>query len=184
MKELDKNVKRKYSFTEYNPDWKFHFSAIKDYLISVFKDKALGVEHVGSTSIEGMKAKPLIDVLIVVGKMESFQEQINSMVKDGYEWGENYIAPNTLIFFKLGPDGEKLENIHVCEKDSAKARQFIVMRDYLRNHPERAKGYSELKEKNVLLYPGDYPAYRAAKDSFLKQLEKEAYEWGDNKKII
>ncbi len=104
------------------------------------------------------------------------------MVKDGYEWGENYIEPNTLIFFKLGPDGEKLENIHVCEEDSAKVRQFIVTRDYLRNHPGRAKEYSELKEKNVLLYPDDYPAYRAAKDPFLKQLEKDAYEWGDNNK--
>lgn len=177
MKELDKTIKRKYSISDYDPHWKYTFSIIKDFLWSVFGDKAIQIEHVGSTSVEGMKAKPLIDILIIVEKMEVFQMQKDIMVNAGYEWGENYIAPNTIIFFKLGPDGEKLENIHVCEKGSAKARQFIVMRDYLRTHPEKVQEYSELKEKNVTLYPDDYPAYREAKAPFLKQLEKEAYEW-------
>lgn len=177
MNELDKNIKRKYSFSEYNPNWKLQFSTIKDFLLTVFGDKALAIEHVGSTSVEGMKAKPLIDVLVVVEKMELFQEEKDKMIKVDYEWGENYIAPNTLIFFKMGPDGEKLENIHVCEKGSAKERQFIVMRDYLRTHPQKVKEYSDLKEKNVSMYPNDYPTYRAAKAPFLKQLEIEAYEW-------
>lgn len=153
------------------------FSTIKDFLLTVFGDKALAIEHVGSTSIEGMKAKPLIDALVVVDKMELFQEVKDKMIKAGYEWGANYIAPNTLIFFKMGPDGEKLENIHVCEQGSAKERQFVVMRDYLRNHSQKVKDYSDLKEKNVSLYPNDYPAYRAAKAPFLEQLEIEAYEW-------
>lgn len=177
MKELDKNIKRKYSFSDYDPNWKVQFSSIKDFLFEVFGDKAITIEHVGSTSVEGMKAKPLIDALVVVEKMEPFQEQKDRMNKAGYEWGENYIAPDTLIFFKLGLDGEKLENIHVCEKGSAKERQFIVMRDYLRTHPQKVKEYSDLKEKNVSLYPSDYPAYRAAKAPFLGQLEREAYEW-------
>ncbi len=177
MKELDKNTKRKYLFSEYDPNWKVQFSSIKEFLFDVFGDKAITIEHVGSTSIEGMKAKPLIDVLVLINKMEVFQEEKDKMIKAGYEWGENYIAPNTLIFFKLGPDGEKLENIHVCEKGSAKESQFIVMRDYLRTYPEKAKEYSSLKEKNVSLYANDYPAYRAAKVPYLEELEKEAYEW-------
>ncbi len=124
-----------------------------------------------------MKAKPLIDVLVVVEKIEPFQEQKDKMTEAGYEWDENYIAPNTLLFFRLGPDGEKLENIHVCERGSAKESQFIVMRDYLRAHPQKVKEYSDLKEMNALLYPSDYPAYRAAKAPFLQKLEREAYEW-------
>jgi GrpB-like predicted nucleotidyltransferase (UPF0157 family) len=113
----------------------------------------------------------------VVEKMEPFQEQKNIMAKEGYECGENYIAPNTVIFFKMGSDGEKLENIHVCEQGSAKVHQFLAMRDYLRTHPDKAKEYSDLKELNASLYPNDYPAYREAKTPFLNQLEKEAYEW-------
>ncbi len=177
MKELDKTIKRKYTISEYNPNWKLKFSSIKDFLMVVFGDKAIQIEHVGSTSIEEMKAKPLIDVLVTVEEVEPFLEQKDEMVEAGYEWGENYIEPNSIIFFKLGFDGEKLENIHVCKKGSMKARQFIVMRDYLRTHPEKVKAYSDLKELNVSLYPDDYPAYREAKAPFLNQLEKEAYEW-------
>lgn len=183
MKELDKNIKRKYFLLEYNPDWKIQFSSIKNLLISVFGDKLIAVEHVGSTSIEGMKAKPLIDILIVVEKSELFQEQKDMMVKAGYEWGKDYIGPNTLIFFKLGPDGEKLVNIHMCEKNSEKIPKFVVIRDYLKTHPEKAKEYSDLKEKNFLLHPNDYPAYREAKAPFLKQMEEEAYEWDKSNKI-
>lgn len=177
MKELDKNIKRKYFFSKYDPNQKVQFSLIKDLLSDIFGDKAIDIQHIGSTSIEGMKAKPLIDVLVIVEKIELFQEQKDKMIKAGYEWGENYIAPNTLIFFKLGSDGEKLENIHICEKGSAKERQFIIIRDYLKTHPEKVKEYSNLKEKNASLYPNDYPAYRAVKAPYLEELEKEAYKW-------
>lgn len=176
MTELDKNIKRKYSISEYNPEWVNQFGVIKNLLTEVFGSKALRIEHVGSTSILGMKAKPLIDVLVVVEKMESFEKEKDLMVADGYEWGEDYIAPNTLLFFKLGVDGEKLENIHVFEKDAPKTRQFIMMRDFFRTHPEKVEEYSQLKETNARAFPDDYPAYRAAKAPFLSVIEKEAYE--------
>lgn len=151
MKTLDKNLKRKYSFSEYDPRWKLQFLSIKDFLQNVFNDKAISIEHIGSTSVEGMKAKPLIDILITVGEMEEFKEQKNKMLEAGYEWGENYIAPNSLIFFKVGSDGEKLENIHVCTKRSPKARQFLVMRDYLRTHPQKVIEYSVKREERFSL---------------------------------
>ena len=95
----------------------------------------------------------------------------------GYKWGENYIEPNTIIFFKEKENGEKTENIHVCEKGSPKAIQFIQTRDYLRIHPERAKAYGELKENLKKQYPNDYPAYRAGKQSFLDETERLTYVW-------
>lgn len=180
-KELDKNIKRKYSLSEYDPNWVNKFNSIKVFLSDVFKNKALKIEHVGSTSIPGMRAKPLIDIVLVVSKMEDFNTEKEQMTKAGYEWGENYIAPNTLLFFKLGSDGDKLENIHVCEVGAPKERQFIIMRDYFRSHPNKAKEYSDLKLKNTKLYPYDYPAYRAAKAPFLQKMEIEAYEWFSKK---
>jgi GrpB-like predicted nucleotidyltransferase (UPF0157 family) len=180
-KELDKNIKIKYSLSEYDPNWVNKFNSIKVFLSDVFKNKALKIEHVGSTSIPGMRAKPLIDIVLVVSKMEDFNTEKEQMIKAGYEWGENYIAPNTLLFFKLGSDGDKLENIHVCEVGAPKERQFIIMRDYFRSHPNKAKEYSDLKLKNTKLYPYDYPAYRAAKAPFLQKMEIEAYEWFSKK---
>ena len=177
MKQREKDVKRLYSIDPYNPEWVSKFNSIKTTLQEIFKEKALAIEHVGSTSIPGMKAKPLIDVLVIVEKIESFDEQKRKMEELGYEWGENYIEPNSLIFFKEGEGRRKTENIHVCENNSLKAIQFIQTRDYVRAHPERAVAYSELKEKLKNLYPDDYPAYRTGKQSFLDETERLAYEW-------
>jgi GrpB-like predicted nucleotidyltransferase (UPF0157 family) len=175
--KLDKNIKRKYFLENYNPMWVEKFNTIKILLQSIFKEKALKVEHVGSTSISGMKAKPIIDVLVVVEKIEDFLEEREKMISNGYLWEEEYIGPNTQLFYKTAEDGSKTENIHICEKDSPKEKQFLVMRDFFRTFSEKAKEYSDLKEKNQLLYPDDYPAYREAKASFLEKIEQEAYSW-------
>jgi GrpB-like predicted nucleotidyltransferase (UPF0157 family) len=178
---LDKNIKRKYYLQNYDPNWVKKFDSIKLFLQSVFGDKALKIEHVGSTSIPNMKAKPIIDILVVVEKMEEFLEQREKMISAGYEWGENYIAPNTQLFFKMAQDGSKTENIHICEIGAPKEKQFLVMRDFFRSFPEKAKEYSDLKEKNFALNPDDYPAYREAKAPFLAKMEQEAYEWYGSK---
>lgn len=178
MKILDKNLKRKYNFSNYDPMWISKFEGIKAFIEGVWQS-AISIEHIGSTSVPGMKAKPIIDVLITVDKMYDFSSEKQKMENAGYEWGENYIAPNSLIFYRLGEGDEKIENIHVVEKGSAKEKQFMTMRDYLRSHPDKVKEYSDLKDKNRKLYPDDYPAYREAKRPFLENLEQEAYRWSE-----
>jgi len=173
-------IKRKYSFSEYDPNWVNQFNDIKNFLMGIFGDAVVQIEHVGSTSIPGMKAKPIIDVLVVVNNMQDFAKEKEQMVSAGYEWGANYIAPNTLIFFKQNPGGEKTENIHVCEAGSQKEKQFIIMRDFFRAHPEKARQYTDLKEKNSQIYSDDYPAYRSAKKPFLDEIEQEARKWEES----
>ncbi len=184
MKELDRNIQRKYSLSNYDSNWVNQFNSIRQLLLGVFGDKAIRIEHVGSTAIFGMKAKPIIDVLVVIEKIEDFTKEKEEMLKAGYDWGDNYIAPNTVIFFRLGKDGERLEHIHVCERDAPKTRQFLVMRDFFRAFPEKAKQYSDLKETNFKKYPNDYLAYRYAKSSFLDQIEREAYYWEESNKNL
>lgn len=178
--ELDKNVKRKYYLQDYDPNWVKKYEERKLFLQSVFGDLAVKIEHVGSTSIPAMKAKPVIDILVVVQKMEEFLPEREKMLSAGYEWGENYIAPSTQIFFKTTEDGSKTENIHICQAGSPKEKQFLIMRDFFRTFPEKAKEYAYLKEKNFSLHPDDYPAYREAKASFLERVEQEAYRWFEN----
>ena len=180
----NKDLKRQYSIQPYNPEWISQFESIREKLLLIFKDKIISLEHVGSTSIPGMSAKPLIDVLIQVRHIEPFTEEKKAMEALGYLWGENYIEPDSLLFYKENHEGKsKTENIHVCVKDSEKALQFIQTRDYVRSHPERASAYSELKKKLVLQYPGDYPAYRAGKKSFLDETERLTTEWLKNQKV-
>lgn len=180
VNKKNKHVHRKYSLSNYDPNWISKFDSIKELLLKLFGDKALKIEHVGSTSVPGMKAKPLIDILVVVEKLESFEQEKELMTQAGYEW-HYYHDPDGLTFSKFGPDGEKLEGVHLCEESSLWVRQFIVVRDYSRAHPEKAKEYSKLKQKIVEMYPNDYSAYRNAKAPFLEQLKQEAYLWEEGK---
>ncbi|MCB9806030.1 GrpB family protein [Candidatus Nomurabacteria bacterium] len=175
--KLDKNKHRPFVVEDYDPNWVLRFEEIKKDLLKVFGSKAEMVEHIGSTSIVGMKAKPVIDVLVVVDNVESLEEEIKGMELCGYLCGRDYIAPRTIIFFKENEQGQKTINIHVCEEDSYKIKQFLTTRDYLRSHPDRAKLYSDLKEKNAELYKDDYPSYRLAKQEFVDETERLANEW-------
>lgn len=179
---LDKMQKRPYAVEAYNADWVSRFDEIKKVLEGVFGPKAIAIEHIGSTSVFGMSAKPIVDVLVVVNKIESFVREREEMSKLGYENDDNYIAPETIIFFKTGDGDKKTENIHVCVKDSPKAVQFVTTRDYLKTHPERARGYSDLKIGLNKKFPNDYPAYRAAKKDFVDETERLTQEWIKNKK--
>lgn len=175
--ELDKNLKRKYLLEPYNSDWVTKFEDIKKNLKIVFGEKALQIEHIGSTSIPNMFAKPLIDILVVVENIDSLSQETLAMEQEGYLHGRDYIEPRSLIFFKMTTEEQKLENIHVCEKGSFKSKQFLIMRDFFRTFPEKSKEYSDLKRKNFEEFPEDYPAYRAAKTPFLEKTEQEAYAW-------
>jgi GrpB-like predicted nucleotidyltransferase (UPF0157 family) len=180
MRKLDKNENRKYYFRTYDVGWIGQFSEIKASIQKSFGSAALQIEHIGSTSVEGMSAKPLIDVLVIVNDTRTLSEETSHMEQAGYEWGKDYIEPNSILFFKTGSEGEKIQNIHVLSVGSQKARQFLVTRDFLRTHPKRAQAYSKLKEANMKLYPDNYIAYRAAKDGFLQKLEYDAYSWDEN----
>ena len=169
----DRNI-NKYSLVPYDPNWPKQFEQLRTMLLGVFGEKALQVEHIGSTAITGMVAKPIIDALVIVEKMEDFMREKQAMTDKGYEYKENYIASDTVLFFKVNVEGEKVENIHVCEKDSPKAKHFLVMRDFFRTFPDKARAYSDLKKANAERYPDSYSDYRAAKKSFLDQIEKEA----------
>ena len=150
-------------------------------LKDVFGDQAQKIEHVGSTSVPGMKAKPIIDVLVVVKSVDEIQNKKEAMFARGYQLQENYVAPDTLLFRRVDEQGNKLENIHVCESSAPMKKQFLIMRDYLRNFSNEAKRYSDFKDELVKKFPNDYESYRTAKNPFLKDLEQKAYRWNEKK---
>src|SRR5437870_2692130 len=109
---MDETMKKQlYSVREYDPEWVPKFENIRFFLKDIFKEKAVAIEHVGSTSVPDMKAKPLIDVLITVEKMEAFGEERRIMIDRGYVSVDNYIAPDSILFYKE-EHGAKSENVH------------------------------------------------------------------------
>lgn len=165
-----------YRISEYDPEWPNKFAALKKQISEIFGSKALAIEHVGSTSVPGMKAKPIIDVLVLVEDTEALENEKQQISTLGYEIRENIIEPNSLIFVKKEGD-EKIENIHVLKEGSAKADQFLTMKEYYVTHPERVKMYKDLKEDLYKKYPNDYLGYRAGKTAFLDETERLAREW-------
>jgi GrpB-like predicted nucleotidyltransferase (UPF0157 family) len=168
-KKTDKSL---YQLSEYDPGWKIKFQKIKAGLERFLPEEILKIEHVGSTSIPNMKSKPVIDVLAIIEKKNQFETIKNTMLKEGYEFKENYIEPNSLTCWKSDDRGEKIENVHFCLKNSFKSNQLISMRDYLIRHPEKASEYSQLKEELYKKFPNDYIKYREGKRTFLEGLEK------------
>lgn len=179
---LDKNKNRTYSVVPYDPAWVVKFGAIEKLLVSIFGEQALSIEHIGSISVPDMKAKPVIDILVVVERMQPFLFEKEKMVEAGYEWGTNYIASNTLLFYKTEKGGDqKVENIHVLPIGSQSISQFLDIRDFLRAHSVWAEKYGNLKERLNIEFPGDYLAYREDKQDFLKQLQTLAKLWRSHK---
>ncbi|ASK64106.1 hypothetical protein CFK37_19070 [Virgibacillus phasianinus] len=142
----------------------------------IFGDELIDIHHIGSTSVNGLKAKPIIDIMPVVkhiGKVDSLTEQ---MAKIGYEsLGENGIKGRR--YFRKGGDN-RTHQIHVFQVDNkGDIDRHLAVRDYLRTHSEDAKQYGDLKENLAKQFPSDIDSYADGKDAFVKKLEKKAVHW-------
>ena len=172
-----KSENRDYTVDEYSPTWVEKFEVIKNLIVSVFGNKALHVEHVGSTSIVGMKSKPIIDVLVIVEGIADLRKETYKMEGLGYLYKENYLSPNSLFLCKE-IDGERLENIHIFPTGHTRIAEFLNKRDYLRVHPEEVKKYSDIKVQLAKEFPNDYISYKKGKDYYLNvELREKGNTW-------
>jgi GrpB-like predicted nucleotidyltransferase (UPF0157 family) len=168
---------KEYLITDYDPKWIKGFLVLKNSLEHVFDTKALQIEHVGSTSIVDMKAKPIIDVLVIVRDVNNLRSEKSKMSALGYTAKENYIAPDSLFFCKE-VNGKRLALIHVLPVGHPRIAEFIDKRDYLRAYPEEARRYERIKIDLAKRYPTDYMAYKREKSRYLNtDLTKKIMKW-------
>lgn len=166
-----------YSIEKYDPAWKEKFETLRALLSRVFGSKALAIEHVGSTSIEGMKAKPVIDALVIVADVHDLTQERQEMETLGYSYKENYLAPNSLFLAKEA-DGKRVENIHIFPEGHERIANFIDKRDYLRTHPAEIRRYEEVKTDLAKKFPNDYRSYSKGKDEYLNhELVEKVRQW-------
>ena len=166
-----------YALEDYDPHWKVKFEEMKVMLQGVFGAKALQIEHVGSTSVEGMKAKPVIDALVVVSDMGDISMEKKELEKLGYIYRNDYVAESSLFMCKE-EGSRRLENIHIMPEGHERIATFIDKRDYLRAHPEEARRYEEVKHMLNEKFPEDYAAYKAGKEDYLNhELVEKMAAW-------
>lgn len=162
---------RKYKIEAYNPEWKKKFEIEAENLRSIFFNKAVSVEHVGSTSVPGLAGKPTIDILITVEKIEIADNLSKEIEKIGYKDLGDYIKKGSRLFAKE-EGNERQINLHVFEVKHPHVSEMINLRDYFRSNIEKVEEYSALKFDLFKKYPDDYGLYRKYKDEWMENLIK------------
>ncbi|MCA1029704.1 GrpB family protein [Bacillus timonensis] len=167
---------RKVVVSNYDPHWVHLFEEEAKRICDIFKDELVDIHHIGSTSVPGLKAKPIIDMMPVVKDVEKIDSYNNEMIQLGYEpLGENGLPGRR--YYRKGED-DRTHHVHLFQwNNHSEIDRHLAVRDYLRKHPEAAKQYGELKAKLAALFPHDIKGYMDGKDLFVKNLEQHAQEW-------
>lgn len=158
--------------TSYDKTWAKDFIEIRDELNTVLKDLVLGIEHVGSTSVEGLSAKPIIDIDVVIQDRDKLPEVISALQKLGYFHEGDQGIPGREAFKYEGKEHLRKHHLYVCAQDAEELRRHIAFRDYLRNNPDAVAEYSRIKEEGAMLYPWDIDKYIEHKSPFIESIYK------------
>ncbi len=160
----------------YDARWLARFASEERLIREALEVPISAVHHIGSTSVEGLAAKPIIDIMLVVAQIESLDGQTDAMAAIGYEaWGEHGI-PGRRYFTKGGPHARS-HQVHAFAGDNPAVARHLAFRDYLRAHPEVTREYAALKQRAASDHPTSIDAYMDAKDAFIKHHEALALEW-------
>ncbi len=135
------------------------------------------IHHIGSTSIDTIYAKPIIDMLAEVKDIEKVAPLNAAIEALGYVSMGELGIPGRRFFRKDNHAGIRTHHLHVFEVGSPQIDRHLVFRDYLRCHVEAAQIYSELKQKLAQQYPIDIENYMDGKAEFIKETDKKAAEW-------
>ena len=157
----------------YDESWKTDFIAIRDELDAALKDLALRIEHVGSTSVEGLAAKPIIDIDVVISDRSVLPEVVSALGSIGYSHEGDLGIPGREAFKYEGKDHLRKHHLYVCAQDSEELKRHLAFRDYLRSHPEAASEYGRIKEEGAALYPYDIDRYIEHKSPFIENVYKQ-----------
>lgn len=157
----------------YNPKWRHNFEGEEKKLRKVFDWDALEIQHVGSTAIPGILAKPIIDIALIVSSLWKARRYVRKLKEMGYEIKKNDTRKERLFFTK-GPKRKRTHYLHISEINSGYTEDMILFRDYLRKHKNVTKNYSELKEKLAEKYPKAREIYAVKKEKLIKEIVKKA----------
>jgi len=164
----------------HDPSWKEAYREEARKIIEVLGSEVLEIHHIGSTSIPGIYAKLIIDILAGARKIEDVDRYNDAMARIGYEaWGQ-YGLPGRRFFVKGVP--RRTHNLHIFESSNTEITRHLDFRDYMIAHPGDARQYSELKKELAKKYEGDIEGYCDGKDAFVKDMERKAIEWAKNKR--
>jgi GrpB-like predicted nucleotidyltransferase (UPF0157 family) len=171
---------RKVEVVPHNPDWHSLFETELKQITIALGENAIAIHHIGSTSIETIYAKPIIDILVEVSSIAKVDEQNSSMQLLGYQCMGEFGIKERRFFLKDNSDEMRTHHIHIFEVGSAQIARHLAFRDYLNVHVEDALTYSTLKRSLAEKYPHDIKGYMDGKHEFIQEIDRKAAEWRSN----
>lgn len=160
----------------YNEVWAQDFTDISAELSAALGDKALRIEHVGSTSVYGLSAKPIIDIDIVIADDAKLDDIIAALSTIGYHHKGDRGIPGREAFDYEGKEHLRQHHLYVCRESASELKRHVAFRDYLRTHPDAVKEYSRIKAEGAELYPHDIDKYIEHKSPFIEAIYREILE--------
>ena len=160
---------------EHDPSWAARFEAERRKLAQIFDGRAISIEHIGSTSVPGLCAKPIVDILVGLRELELSEAEVEAMEGLGYEYLGEFGLPGRLYFRKGEP---RTHHVHVVAHGGDHWDRHLAFRDTLRSNPEERRRYDELKRQ--LAEEGhSREAYSELKTPFIREVEARAVQARD-----
>ncbi len=167
---------------DYDPQWSLVFTALERVLETALGNLALSIEHVGSTSVPKLAAKPIIDIDVVIESNARLPEAIQSLAGLGYFHEGDLGIAGREAFGRQGQDvprdgtGRTWPNHHlyVCVQDSEELARHLAFRDYLRENPAAVLVYEKLKRQLAQQFPHDIDLYIEGKRTFVEEILERA----------
>ena len=166
-------ITSQYIFTDYSPDWPFEFNQEAGRLKTLLGDELITVHHIGSTSVPGLAAKPIIDVRPLVRSIVHMDDRAPRFWEAGYKaWGEYGRR-----YFTKDRGGYRTHNLHIYQSDHPDVERHLAFCAYLRSHEHTRQEYEVLKREVYARHPADIAAYNEDKTAWIKQIEPLALAW-------
>jgi GrpB-like predicted nucleotidyltransferase (UPF0157 family) len=176
MNELILGVPRsQVRLASHDPRWLDCYTAAAIDLKKCLGNRLTAIEHVGSTAVPGLDAKPIIDIMVGVASLDLPPGFMTDLERLGYEHHPADMVAGR-VFLSKGPESGRTHHLSVCEVGSHFWRRQIAFRDALRADPNLRQQYAALKQQLAQRYPRDRAAYTAAKEPFIHTVMEPSHQ--------
>jgi GrpB-like predicted nucleotidyltransferase (UPF0157 family) len=154
---------------DYDPAWKMEFVSERRRLVGALGGIPKGIEHYGSTAVAGMRAKPILDILVGVLPLSDWQKCHDPLLALGYDYAAHAGVPGHYIFGRGRDKTERTHLVHVVEFMGQSWQSNLALRDALRQNPELRAAYTAEKEKSAIASPDSRAKYNELKHEFIER---------------
>lgn len=174
-KHDDRIKKRNGKISLSSKEWREDAENIISLLKQLLGNTPIDIQHIGSTAIFSIRAKPIIDIAVAVHNLNDILPYIEVLKRHNIVFRGEMIAGN--ILFVMGSDEIRTHHIHIVKWNGAEWNNYINFRDYLNTYPEKAVLYDICKQKLAVQFPNDRKSYTAGKEEMILHLLSEAGIW-------